>query len=98
MGEGEDSEKDEVGADPVLACGGGVGEEWRDQPKKEERKESEWDGEEEKAGEGSDPKVEGVGGGELVTETAQAEEVAPGMEGDEVGADGEEGWGEIEEE
>ena len=36
MGEGEDGEEDEVGADPVLACGGGVGEEWRDQPEKEE--------------------------------------------------------------
>ena len=42
--------------------------------------------------------MEGVGGGELVTETAQAEEVPPGMEGDEVGSDGEEGWGEVEEE
>ena len=36
VGEGEDSEEDEVGADPVLACGGGVGEERRDQPEKEE--------------------------------------------------------------
>ena len=42
--------------------------------------------------------MEGVGGGELITETAKAEEVAPCMEGDEVGADGEEGWGEVEEE
>jgi len=42
--------------------------------------------------------VEGVGGGELITETAQAEEVTPGMKGDEVGSDGEEGWGEVEEE
>ncbi len=36
VGEGEDGEEDEVGADPALACGGGVGEEWRDQPEKEE--------------------------------------------------------------
>jgi hypothetical protein len=36
VGEGEDSEEDEVGADPVLGCGGGVGEEWGDEPKKEE--------------------------------------------------------------
>jgi hypothetical protein len=36
VGQGEDGEEDEVGADPVLACGGGVGEEWRDQPEKEE--------------------------------------------------------------
>ena len=42
--------------------------------------------------------MERVGGGELVTETAKAEEVAPGVKGDEVGADGEEGWGEVEEE
>ncbi len=42
--------------------------------------------------------MEGVGGGELVTETAKAEEVAPGVKGDEVGADGEEGWGEVEKE
>ena len=42
--------------------------------------------------------MEGVGGGELITETAKAKEVAPCMEGDEVGADGEEGWGEVEEE
>ena len=98
MGEGEDGEEDEVGTDPVLACGGGVGEEWRDQPEKEKREKSEWDGEKEKACEGSDPKVERVGGGELITETAKAEEVAPCMEGDEVGADGEEGCGKVEEE
>ena len=42
--------------------------------------------------------MERVGGGELITETAKAEEVTPGVEGDEVGADGEEGWGEVEEE
>ena len=36
VGEGEDGEEDEVGTDPVLACGGGVGKEWRDQPEKEE--------------------------------------------------------------
>ena len=36
VGQGEDGEEDKVGADPVLACGGGVGEEWRDQPEKEE--------------------------------------------------------------
>ncbi len=42
--------------------------------------------------------MEGVGGGELITETAKAEEVAPRVEGDEVGSDGEEGWGEVEEE
>ena len=36
MGEGENGEEDEVGTDPVLAWGGGVGEEWRDQPEKEE--------------------------------------------------------------
>ncbi len=34
----------------------------------------------------------------MVTETAKAEEVVPGVEGDEVGADGEKGWGEVEEE
>ena len=42
--------------------------------------------------------MERVGGGDLVTETAKAEEVAPSVEGDEVGADGKEGWGEVEEE
>ena len=42
--------------------------------------------------------MERVGGGELVTETAKAKEVAPCVEGDEVGADGEEGWGEVEKE
>ncbi len=42
--------------------------------------------------------MERIDGGELVTETAKAEEVAPCMEGDEVGADGEKGWGEVEEE
>ena len=98
VGEGEDGEEDEVGTDPGLACGGGVGEEWRYQPEEEEREESEWDGEEEKAFKGSDPKVEGVGGAELITETAKAEEVAPGVKGDKVGADGEEGWGEVEKE
>ena len=36
MGEGEDGEEDEVGSDPDLACGGGVREEWRDEPEKEE--------------------------------------------------------------
>ena len=36
MGEGENGEEDEVGTDPVLAWGGGVGEEWRDEPEKEE--------------------------------------------------------------
>jgi hypothetical protein len=36
VGEGKDSEEDEVGADPVLACGGRVGKEWRDEPEKEE--------------------------------------------------------------
>ena len=36
MGEGEDGEEYEVGADPVVACGGGVGKEWRDEPEKEE--------------------------------------------------------------
>lgn len=49
MGEGEDGEEDEVRADPALARGSGVGEEWRDEPEKEKREESEWDGEKEKA-------------------------------------------------
>ena len=96
MGEGEDGEEDKVRADPFLLIGGMQSEKAGQEGQEEEGGDGEGDGKEKQAAEGLEPGDGGGLGGGSVPDLGEAEEMAPGVEGHEVGAHAHERRGEGE--
>jgi hypothetical protein len=98
MGEGKNGKEGEVGTDPLLLVGGMKAEKPRKEGEEEEGGHREGDGEQKQSAQRFKPDRRGGMGIRTVADFGQAKQVAPGMEGDEVGADADQGWSQGEEE